>query len=594
MGNTDYKEAHFTISGNVAMIAASASNICYMISEIIDNSLGSLGIDISKKDSSIKNTIEIFFEYGLDKEKLNLTITDDCGGMDPSEKNITEIMEYGNIKKEYKEPYFNIFGQGMKHASIWSAVYFDLKTVYKNNFGAHVYAEWDIHSINSNQSYKYQGDKDIDIFWKSKDQAKIKEGTQVFFGDLYQNNQKYTRSNLEKLNKYLGWRFSKYIEKGLKINMYFYEQNGNLNNTILGAETKETTLLSVTAPKYEKISKYISFLEKKHKSVSIDRNQFIDYLIDEFRQTNLDDASLNELKQLILEDKPLMFSGVFQYIRVNDQVLNFPYEIGFAEYRSYEGAYNYNDIFGLSIYQAHRALEHGPRFKENTTNFISPRVLRCQQALRTAHIQRWIGSLNVDDYIKNEINGNAMTKNKETLLIDDEIIESFLEYINHNYETKYDLVLNKLNSIQRESSISFLKISNKIIREESTNFQKENLNTAKSSSKLNEMENLLTDDHSNFSGDNSILEKIAAEGFEIVFETVIDKKTNFIREAVFEFSNDKNIIKFKINEYYYKKYGIKNDEKVRELVAEISLKLFWEANEINDKVFYEKLKKILE
>ncbi|AHB36335.1 ATP-binding protein [Spiroplasma apis] len=585
---SNYKKFEMKIETDLSHIINGNSNIFIMISEIIDNSLGSLGINIASNDISLDNNIEIYFKSYKDSKgtlQTKLTITDDCGGIDNSDENIQRIMTYGKRNDVYKEPFFNVFGQGLKYAAIWSAKKFALLSKNGENSNLEIKANWLERDLNEKPQYFCNKIDNIDISFLGESYKNINFGTKIIFDELYVEGQKYELSNIQKLYKFLGWRYSKYIEKGLKLRIYYEDFDNKMRYNFDGMK-ENTSLIESTKPKFDSFRKYFDYIVAENKNLNITREEYDSYLIKNI-VNDVENIKIKDwLMNCILSDKEFFFEETFT-IKYKNIDVEFPVIVGIVEFNRYHNMYKYYEIQGLCISQAHRYLEHGPIIKNSGMNLIKPRTFKEQTSSRggTVTTQRYIGELIIDDYVKKFYDKNILTNNKQFFKIDDEIFQNILNNISSTILKDLLHFANQLKSLQKEESfLKHLKSS-----------KANNLQSKKETIDNTIMKNELKQSIKNnlLSSNQKLINSSINLGWEI--KLVPTQIGNILYHNHINFNMETKVIKISVNETLYNSYSFTKSMEFIDFIAKMAFTDYCENNKNQDKDFRDQLiKKILE
>ncbi|AOG60388.1 hypothetical protein SHELI_v1c04370 [Spiroplasma helicoides] len=584
----------------VDLIRNYRTTMFHMLGEIIDNSIGSIGIDISENNNILNNRIEIFFEEKeVDNNKVtNLHITDNCGGIEADDNVIEGVMVYGRRKNYYEKPFFNVYGHGLKQAAIWSGE--KLKLISKrNNIGFEINVEWKDDGEQNEYTYQYIENPQLKFM---SDNADVTKGTKVSFFNIYTNDEtKYSRSNYELLAKFLGWRYGKYIEKGLRIELHLQEKDGKFKNDVFKTDSKTDGKLKNEEPKYESFEKYFEYLQKKFKNYNLQRSDFNDWLYNELSST-VSSVGLDDwLKSCIYENKELAFSGVFVTDDNEQNEYSYPYKIGIMELNSYSKK-SYEDYYGLSIYQAYRAISHGPRVKGKNIDLPEPLSFMQQDSIRGGKsvVRRFIGFVDVDDYVEKNFDKNVIQKSKELVTGPPELMSNLFAYFKDTYQLKLENFLNKLMLIQTKNLyIDYLK--NKEIDTDNSDGN----GTYDGNGGLTP---LPPNQPQPESEDGGIIKPGSGKLEELSYKILSKvREQNFNLEWVPEISFSKstvitklpliydNLIKIFVNKNYFESYKIQNSRELQDFLAKQALEFFIEEDETlskNDKKVL-RIKKIL-
>ena len=195
--------------------------LSFCLSEFIDNSISSCEQQIWNSNPNYKLVIDIDF----DSQRKQYIISDNAGGMLPEELNIAMVIgkksnyDYDNSKK-------NQYGIGMKSAIFWigkNAIIYSKCSNYDE-----VYGDYHADMKNSNDDVVHDINRT-----EHQNEISSKTGTKIIINNVYPNNRTITKDQFEKIDYFLGHRYSKYLSSGnLEINVRFNDIKDKYNNKI--------------------------------------------------------------------------------------------------------------------------------------------------------------------------------------------------------------------------------------------------------------------------------------------------------------------------------------------------------------------------
>ncbi|AHI53822.1 hypothetical protein SSABA_v1c04130 [Spiroplasma sabaudiense Ar-1343] len=456
-GEMVLNEASFT------MLREIDSSSVSMISELVDNSLGSLGNNIYKG----KHFIEIIIKRKENRE-YDLIIIDNCGGIDARE--IDNVMTYGD-RKDYKEPFFNVFGVGLKRAAIWSGTGMQIFSKHESggfelNFDFYEEINGKINMNSENREYSYMRN-DPDINFILNPSRKVVYGTKIVFKNLIRDkDNKYNDNNLFHLENYLGWRYSKYI-KNDNIEISLSELNENNDVIEDGILNHESKIVRPSAPAFENFGIFYNFLEKKYANLHLTKNDVLNFIKDKTKN-EFDKVEDREfIFDLLHNELDLCIEQEFKYKdKILKEEVSLPFKIGMTTFKNIKYPTrvfnNYKEVMGISLYQADRALEHGPNLENNKKfqNRLLDNFHRQNKGSGKTWNTRIIGEINLDNYIKlvysqNKEAESALGTIKDQFRIKDDVWIKFSDKMIEICDKVYGNFFREYNDLQKNFEVKF-------------------------------------------------------------------------------------------------------------------------------------------
>lgn len=196
--------------------------LSFCLSEFIDNSISSCEQQIWNSNPNYKLVINIQYN----SQKKQYIIEDNAGGMLPKELSVA--MTIGKQNYDYDNSKKNQYGIGMKSAIFWIGK--DAIIYSKHANFDEIYGDYHASEKNSNDDVVH------DVF-KTENQNEInfKTGTKIVINNVYSNNRTITKDQFEKIDYFLGHRYSKYLSSQinqLEINIKFDDIKDEYNNKI--------------------------------------------------------------------------------------------------------------------------------------------------------------------------------------------------------------------------------------------------------------------------------------------------------------------------------------------------------------------------
>lgn len=297
--------------------------LSFCLSEFIDNSISSCEQQIWNSNPNYKLAIDIDFDNQLKR----YVISDNAGGMSPEE--LDAAMLIGNKKNyDYDNSKKNQYGIGMKSAIFWIGK--DAIIYSKCSNCDEIYGDYHASTKESNDDVVH----DISTT-KTQDKISYKTGTKIIINNVYPNNRIITKDQFEKIDYFLGHRYSKYLSSGnLEINVKVNDVKDWFNKTIQAWDIYRDGVYHLNID-----------------SSKLSRDELENKINNSMDAINGNQALINDIKNKLINGLPLEFDD-FIYINKEDG----------AEYKTKIKVYILDepnrDLAGLGVIQSNRYIHH--------------------------------------------------------------------------------------------------------------------------------------------------------------------------------------------------------------------------------------------
>lgn len=297
--------------------------LAFCLSEFIDNSISSCEQQIWNSNPNYKLVIDIEF----DSQSKRYVISDNAGGMSPEELDAAMLIgkkrnyDYDNSKK-------NQYGIGMKSAIFWigkDAIIYSKCSNYDEIYG------------NYHASTKDSNDDVVHDISETKTQDKIsyKTGTKIIINNVYPNKRTITNDQFEKIDYFLGHRYSKYLSsRNLEINVKVNDAKDGFSKTIQTWDIYRDGVYQLNID-----------------SSKLSRDELENKINNSMDAINGNQALINDIKNKLINGLPLEFDD-FIYINKEDG----------AEYKTKIKVYVLKkpngELSGLGVIQSNRYIHH--------------------------------------------------------------------------------------------------------------------------------------------------------------------------------------------------------------------------------------------
>ncbi len=288
----------------------------YMISELIDNSIGSW------KNKKLSRELKI--ELIINSKDGFIQCTDNAAGMDEETLGNSVRMNKENNNKND----MNMYGVGLKNCAFWLGK--DLKIETNDGFSSHE-TEISISKIEDS-------DLDKTIEWEVKKGKKIGEGTTVNISNIYPQR---ILKNPKKIETYIKdfWstKYMKYLDKGTSINIIFIDENGE--ETFLKIPPK---IIKTQIIPFPEIQTFLNIIKKNDETPRILKN---------IKEDAQEKASKGE---------KLEFNYEIPFKACKNCKLDFTFGIQEQFDKTTNETRDYKKNFGLTTFQGGRAINVAP------------------------------------------------------------------------------------------------------------------------------------------------------------------------------------------------------------------------------------------
>ena len=356
------------------------------LSEFIDNSVSSY------KNKNPNNPIDgliinIDIDYSDNKNK-KITITDNANGMNEAE--LEDSMQPNNTKGKSENDY-NQYGIGMKLGIFWFG---EDVLIYSKKKDEKTYCiDFETRTKNKSEEVRFEViETDENIF------PYFKSGTKIIISNIY-NKRKINGPELQKIINALGWRYSKLIQRGLKISLsYNIDKKSPLNKIYDVKEYKNVPFnfnqfinyqngksKRITDEKIKDIKSKIEIeLTELEEINCLDDKEKRERLSDHFKKMENGSVinkerieTINDINNFLdlrieayekfLNGKDLYFEREIEINRKNTKIF---FGILGGDFQNDKKGFSKEKYTGLTTYHIDRAINHGPNKEEKCTNLM--------------------------------------------------------------------------------------------------------------------------------------------------------------------------------------------------------------------------------
>lgn len=305
--------------------------LSFCLSEFIDNSISSCEQQIWNSNPNYKLVIDIDFDNQLKR----YVISDNAGGMSPKE--LDAAMLIGNKKNyDYDNSKKNQYGIGMKSAIFWIGK--DAIIYSKCSNCDEIYGNYHADMKESNDDVVHDIDKT-----KTQDRISYKTGTKIIINNVYPNNRTITRDQFEKIDYFLGHRYSKYLSSGnLEINVKVNDVKDSFSKTIQTWDIYRDGVYQLNID-----------------SSKLSRDELENKINNSMDAINGDQALIDDIKNKLINGLPLEFDD-FVYIS-NKYGVEYKTKIKVYVLKEAKG-----ELAGLGVIQSNRYIHHPVLMKKES------------------------------------------------------------------------------------------------------------------------------------------------------------------------------------------------------------------------------------
>ena len=294
---------------------ANPSKHHYMLSELIDNSIGSW------QDKKVSGKLKI--ELRIDSKNGIITCTDNAAGMSEEVLGNSVRMSKENVGNN-----MNMYGVGMKNCAFWLGK--DLKIETNDGIYAHE-TEISISKIK-------EEDLDKTIEWEVKKGNKIGIGTIVTISNIYPQRLIHRPDAIEKyINDFWSTKYMKYLKDGVSIGIIFIDKDSvNYFFDITSKEIKTQTIPE------DEINSFVNYLEKSNE------------------HTRILHGIKEHAKDKALAGQELEFTYKVPFKEYKNCILEFTFGIQEQYSKTTNEGRVYKNNYGLTTFQGGRAINVAP------------------------------------------------------------------------------------------------------------------------------------------------------------------------------------------------------------------------------------------
>ncbi len=365
------------------------TNYWLALSEFIDNSISSY------KNKNPNNPIDglminIDIDYS-DNENKKITITDNANGMGMLE--LLDAMQ-PNSREGKTDNDYNQYGIGMKLGIFWFG---EDGLVYSKKKNEKTYCiDFETKTKNKSKAIELKAiEIDENIFLNSE------SGTKIIISNVYPNR-KINKKDLERIEDALGWRYSKLIQRGLKISLsstkgdekrssniapFYIEEYKNIPfnfNQFINykkGKSREIPYDRISEVKSEIRKELVILEEISNSSDYIIKKEKLDIYLKNIDETLIDSKDMDKFLDLRIESYEKFLDGKDLFfereISINKSEPKIQFGILGGDFQNNkESGFSKDRYTGLTTYHIDRAINHGPNEVDQCSNLLFAKSIK--------------------------------------------------------------------------------------------------------------------------------------------------------------------------------------------------------------------------